>query len=111
MCERDGDVATAQNAFTPDFRRQIVEQVRVGRSVNELAHELKCPNTSVRKWVRQADEKAGRTEKGLTNTERAELRRLRREVRELCEERELLANAAIWFAREAGWARGTLSRS
>jgi transposase len=74
--------------------------VRAGRTPVELAGEFEPTAQSIRNWVRQADRDEGRREDGLTTAEREELRRLRRENRQLREEREILAKAAAWFARE-----------
>ena len=87
-------------AYPPEFRRQIVELVRAGRTPEELAREFEPSAQSIRNWVGQADRDEGRREDGLTTVEREELRRLRRENRQLREEREILAKAAAWFARE-----------
>ena len=87
-------------AYAPEFRRQIVELVRSGRTPEELAREFEPSAQSIRIWVRQADRDDGRRADGLTTPEREELRRLRRENRQLREEREILAKAAAWFARE-----------
>lgn len=86
--------------YPPEFRRRIVELVRAGRTPVELAREFEPTAQSIRNWVRQADRGEGRREDGLTTAEREELRRLRRENRQLREEREILAKAAAWFARE-----------
>ena len=86
--------------YPPEFRRRIVELVRAGRTPVELAGEFEPTAQSIRTWLRQADRDEGRREDGLTTAEREELRRLRRENRQLREEREILAKAAAWFARE-----------
>jgi len=87
-------------AYPPEFRRQIIELVRAGRRPEELAREFEPSAQSIRNWVRQADRDDGRRADGLTTVEREELGRLRRENRQLREEREILAKAAAWFARE-----------
>ena len=85
-----------------EFRRRIVELVRAGRSPTELAREFEPSAESINAWVKQASRDEGRREDGLTTQEREELRRLRRENRQLRLEREILAKATAWFAREAG---------
>ena len=86
--------------YPPEFRRQMVELVRAGRNPEELAKEFEPTAESIRNWVKQADRDEGRRDDGLTSAEREELRRLRRENRQLRLEREILAKAAAWFARE-----------
>ena len=88
--------------YAPEFRQQIVELVRAGRSPEELAREFEPSAQAIRNWVAQADRDEGRRSDGLTSSEREELRRLRRENRQLRQEREILAKAAAWFARETG---------
>jgi transposase len=85
-----------------EFRRQMVELVRAGRTPEELAQEFEPTAKAIRNWIKQSDLEEGRLEESLTSAEREELRRLRREVRQLREEREILAKAAAWFARETG---------
>jgi transposase len=86
--------------YTPEFRRQIIELVRAGRSPEELAKEFEPTAQSIRNWVAQAERDAGRRDDGLNSAEREELGRLRRENRQLRLEREILSKAAAWFARE-----------
>lgn len=88
--------------YPPEFRRQMVKLVRTGRSPEELAREFEPSAGAIRNWVRQADLDEGRRSDGLTSDEREEVRRLRREVKRLRMERDILKKAAAWFARESG---------
>ena len=85
--------------YPPEFRRQMIELVRVGRNPEELAKEFEPTAQTIRNWVAQADRDEGRRDDGLSSVEREELRGLRREVRRLREERDILAKATAWFAR------------
>jgi len=80
----------------------MVALVRAGRNPKDLAREFEPSEQTIRNWVQQADRDSGRRTDGLTTAEREELRRLRREVRQLRLEREILKKAAAWFARETG---------
>jgi transposase len=80
----------------------MVELVRSGRNPEELAREFEPSAQSIRNWVCQSDLVDGRRSDGLTTEEQGELRRLRRENVRLRQEREILAKAAAWFARETG---------
>ena len=88
--------------YSAEFRRQMVDLVRSGRTPEELSREFEPSADSIRLWVRQSDLDEGRRDDGLTSVEREELNRLRRENRRLREEREILSKAAAWFARETG---------
>ena len=72
-----------------------------GRRPGELAREFEPNEQTIRNWIAQADLDEGRRRDGLTTVERAELRKLRKENRQLRVEREILAKAAAWFARES----------
>ena len=82
------------------FRQQMVDLVRAGRSPDALSKEFEPTAQAIRNWVKQDDLDKGRRQDGLSTEERAELRRLRRENRQLRMDREILAKAAAWFARE-----------
>jgi transposase len=82
----------------------MIELVRAGRTPEELAREFEPSAQAIRNWVAQSGgiAESRREGGGLTSAEQEELRRLRRENRQLREEREILAKAAAWFARETG---------
>jgi transposase len=86
--------------YPKEFRRQLVELHRAGRTLSELSREFGCSQWAISRWVKQADRDEGRGDGGLTTAERAELTQLRRENRRLKMEREILAKAAAWFAQE-----------
>jgi transposase len=89
--------------YSSEFRQQMVELVRAGRTPEELSREFEPSAQSIRNWVLQSGGIEGSgPEASLTSAEREELQRLRRENRRLREEREILSKAAAWFARETG---------
>jgi transposase len=83
------------------FRAEAVQLVRGGgRSLTQAAKDLGVHHETLRAWVKQVAIDGGRRD-GLTTEERAELARLRREVRTLQEEKEILRKAAAYFAAES----------
>jgi transposase len=87
--------------YPPEFRRQMVELVRSGRTPEDLSREFEPTAQSIWNWVRQVERDGGaRKDGGVTSPEREELTKLRRENQRLRQERDILAKAAAWFARE-----------
>lgn len=88
--------------FTPEFRAEAVRLTQVGdRSIAKVAEDLDLTETSLREWVKRAEADAGRgAPEALTTSEREELARLRRENKTLRMEREILKQAATFFAKE-----------
>ena len=87
--------------YPPEFRQQMLELVRAGRNPNALAREFECSAQAIRNWVAQEAIDAGKPltgKEGLSSAEREELARLRRQVRQLQMERDILAKATAWFA-------------
>jgi len=91
-----------RRAYPPEFRQQLIELVRAGRTPEELSREFEPSGQTIRNWVAQAARDGSERRDGLTSAEQAELRQLRRENRQLKLEREILKKAAAWFARETG---------
>jgi transposase len=80
--------------YPEEFRREAVALIRSGqRSLAEASRSLGVSQQSRRMWLKREDVDAGRAE-GVTSEEREELRRLRRDVRVLREEREILKSAS-----------------
>jgi len=86
--------------FSKQFKAETVALIRSsGRSVPQVCRDLDLAESGVRRWLAQAEIEEGRRE-GLTTAEREELTKLRKEVRVLREERDILKKAAAFFARE-----------
>jgi transposase len=79
--------------YPDEFRARLIELVRAGESPESLAKHFEPSAPTIRNWVRQAELDAGERTDGLTSEEREELRQLRREVRTLREEREILSSS------------------
>jgi transposase len=89
-----------RRAFTAEYKAEVVTLCRSGgKSIGAIARDLGVNETVVRRWVAQAEVDSGKRD-GLTTTERAELAQLRREIRVLREERDILKRATVFFARE-----------
>lgn len=89
--------------YPPEFRREAVRLMRTGgQSMAQIGRELEVTVETLRQWLKQADIDDGRRHDGLTTEETEEVRRLRREVKTLREEREILLKAAAFFAKETG---------
>jgi transposase len=90
-----------RRSFTDDFKagavRLVLEQ---GKTVAAAARDLGLTESSLRNWVEQARADRTRGKTGLTIEEREELARLRKEVRELRLERDVLKKAAAFFAKD-----------
>ena len=90
-----------QRPYPPEFRREAIRLVRAtGRRYQDVARELGISSESLRLWIKQDEVDAGERDDGLTTSEREELRRLRKQVRELEAEREILKRAVTFFVRE-----------
>ena len=87
--------------YPPEFRAEAVRLIRSsGKPLSQISKDLGVSEQSLRVWIKQADLDEGRRDDGLTTSELEELRTLRRKVRVLEEEREILKKAAAFFARE-----------
>jgi transposase-like protein len=86
--------------YPDEFRQRAIELARAGdKSVARIAADLGIATSCLRRWMKQDDIEGGRRE-GLSSDERAELVRLRRELRTAQMENEILRRAAAYFAKE-----------
>lgn len=100
--------------YPAEFRQQIIELARAGRTPAELSREFGCSAQTIINWVAQAAIDGGKPlpgKDGLSTAEREELSRLRRQVRQLQMERDILAKATAWFAAKGERTSTTSSNS
>ena len=89
-----------RRTFTPEQKAEAVKIVRTsGKTVAQVAREMGLTETALRNWVRQ-DEINPSPQGPLTTDERAELNRLRKDLKRVEMERDFLKKAAAFFARE-----------
>lgn len=94
-----------RRSFTPEFKAEAVRLCRVGdRTIRQVAEDLDLTETALREWVKRAEVDAGEAAAAdvLATDERNELRELRKRVKRLEMEREILKKAAAFFAKENG---------
>ncbi len=100
--------------YPKEFREQIVELAKNGRTPSELSREFGCSAQTITNWIAQAAIDAGKPlpgKEGLTSAERQELTHLRRELRRVQQERDILAKATAWFAAKGERTSTTSSNS
>ena len=89
-----------RRSFTTEFKAEVVALARRGdRSIGEICRDMDLVESAVRRWIARADVDEGRRD-GMTSTEHEEIAALRKRVRVLEEEREILKKAARFFAAE-----------
>ena len=90
----------SRRRFTKEFKAETVALIRhSGKSIAEVCREMGLPESSVHRWLAQDDIDRGQRD-GLTTAERDELARLRRELRVVREERDVLAKAIAFFTKD-----------
>jgi len=89
--------------FSAEYKAEIVNLCQAGnRSIGQVSKDLGLTETSVRAWVKQAEIDAGKGPSGaLTTAEREELACLRRELKQVTMERDILKKATAYFAKES----------
>ena len=96
----DTPTRRARRQFTDEFKSGVVRLVLDdGKTVGAVARDMDLTETAVREWVKRAQAERTHGRSGLTTAEREELARLRKEVREIRAERDILKKAAAFFAK------------
>ena len=101
--------------YPAEFRQQIVELIQAGKTPAELSREFRVSAQTIANWVGQAAadarKKPATSKDALSSVERDELARLRRRVRQLEMERDILAKATAWFAGNSDATSKTYTKS
>jgi transposase len=90
--------------YPAQFRQQMIDLVATGRRPSDLARQFGCHKTSILSWMRAAKGADGAPPAAtnpsapLNASERQELLELRRKLRQVQQERDILAKATAWFA-------------
>ena len=92
-----------RRSFTKEYKAEVVGLIRhSGKTVGAVCRDLGLTETAVRRWVQQAEVDSGRGPAGaLTTEEREEFAQLRKRVKTLEMEREILKKATAFFAKES----------
>ncbi len=92
-----------RRSFSKEYKAEVVALIRKGgKSIGAVAGDLDLSETAVRRWVSQAEIDSGGGPAGaLTSAEREELAQLRKRVKTLEMEREILKKATAFFAKES----------
>ena len=93
-----------QGKYTPEFRAEAVKLVATGLSIPEVGRRLNIPKSSLHIWVNaERQGKLSEVGKGqrVPTEQEMELARLRRELAETKQERDLLKKFAAYFAKES----------
>jgi transposase len=101
--------------YPAEFRQQIVDLAQAGKTIAELSREFGCSTQTIRNWIGEAAADARKTPPSpkdpLSSAEREEMARLRRRVRQLEMERDILAKATAWFAGNSDATSKTSTKS
>lgn len=103
--------------YPAEFREQMVELVRAGRGLKQLSREFGVSANAIRNWIHRADGEPARSmprggdQTPLSAAERQELVELRRRLKQVQMERDILAKATAWFAGKSERTSTTSSNS
>jgi transposase len=91
--------------YAAEFREQMVELARAGRGLKQLSREFGVSANAIRNWVQKAGGRAPQAPARssgdatpLSSAERQELMELRQRLKQVQQERDILAKATAWFA-------------
>jgi transposase len=91
----------SRRKYSPEYKQEAVHLVKQSdRPVSEIARNLGINDNMLRRWVKEAGKSGQRTFPGHGNPRDEELARLKKELREVTQERDFLREAATYFAKE-----------